>query len=124
MFFPKKSKIFAYPAHKAQETHRKTPKIRPLPRKIPLPQNIFSAFSKKGLHFSEIYAIIPLLKRPVGQAAKTSPFHGENMGSIPVRVTKRSPTEPLERSNKKRNYESGSVFCVIGTVIEGIERKG
>ena len=26
--------------------------------------------------------------RPVGQAAKTSPSHGENMGSIPVRVTK------------------------------------
>ena len=27
-------------------------------------------------------------RRPVGQAAKTSPSHGENMGSIPVRVTK------------------------------------
>ena len=26
--------------------------------------------------------------RPVGQAAKTSPSQGENMGSIPVRVTK------------------------------------
>ncbi len=26
--------------------------------------------------------------RPVGQAVKTSPFHGGNMGSIPVRVTK------------------------------------
>ena len=25
--------------------------------------------------------------RPVGQAAKTSPSQGENMGSIPVRVT-------------------------------------
>ena len=24
---------------------------------------------------------------PVGQAVKTSPFHGGNMGSIPVRVT-------------------------------------
>ena len=26
--------------------------------------------------------------RPVGQAAKTSPSQGENMGSIPVRVTR------------------------------------
>ena len=26
--------------------------------------------------------------RPVGQAVKTRPFHGCNMGSIPVRVTK------------------------------------
>ena len=26
--------------------------------------------------------------RPVGQAVKTPPFHGGNMGSIPVRVTK------------------------------------
>ena len=25
--------------------------------------------------------------RPVGQAVKTSPFHGGDMGSIPVRVT-------------------------------------
>ena len=25
---------------------------------------------------------------PVGQAVKTSPFHGGDMGSIPVRVTK------------------------------------
>ena len=31
--------------------------------------------------------------RPVGQAVKTPPFHGGNMGSIPVRVTmkKRAP---------------------------------
>ena len=29
--------------------------------------------------------------RPVGQAVKTSPFHGGNMGSIPVRVTKTEP---------------------------------
>ena len=28
--------------------------------------------------------------RPVGQAVKTRPFHGCNMGSIPVRVTKAS----------------------------------
>ena len=29
--------------------------------------------------------------RPVGQAVKTPPFHGGNMGSIPVRVTKKVP---------------------------------
>ena len=27
--------------------------------------------------------------RPVGQKVKTPPFHGGNMGSIPVRVTKK-----------------------------------
>ena len=33
--------------------------------------------------------------RPVGQAVKTPPFHGGNMGSIPVRVTmkKRAPAK-------------------------------
>ena len=30
--------------------------------------------------------------RPVGQAVKTPPFHGGNMGSIPVRVTKKDTT--------------------------------
>ena len=30
--------------------------------------------------------------RPVGQAVKTPPFHGGNMGSIPVRVTKQKAT--------------------------------
>ena len=30
--------------------------------------------------------------RPVGQAVKTPPFHGGNMGSIPVRVIKNTPT--------------------------------
>ena len=30
--------------------------------------------------------------RPVGQAVKTPPFHGGNMGSIPVRVTTSSRT--------------------------------
>ena len=32
--------------------------------------------------------------RPVGQAAKTSPSHGENGGSIPPRVTKASKAKP------------------------------
>ena len=31
-------------------------------------------------------------KRPVGQAVKTRPFHGCNMGSIPVRVTMKKQT--------------------------------
>ena len=34
-------------------------------------------------------------KRPVGQAVKTRPFHGCNMGSIPVRVTKQNISELL-----------------------------
>ena len=40
--------------------------------------------------------------RPVGQAAKTSPSHGENMGSIPVRVTKRNKSELFRRSKVVR----------------------
>ena len=35
------------------------------------------------------FVIYYLLHRPVGQEAKTSPSHGENMGSIPVRVTRK-----------------------------------
>ena len=34
----------------------------------------------------EYYEII--ITWPVGQAVKTPPFHGDNMGSIPIRVTK------------------------------------
>ncbi|VDN47821.1 protein of unknown function [Petrocella atlantisensis] len=30
--------------------------------------------------------------RPVGQAVKTPPFHGGNMGSIPIRVTQNNDT--------------------------------
>ena len=33
--------------------------------------------------------------RPVGQAAKTPPFHGGNMGSIPVRVTNTKSTDAI-----------------------------
>ena len=35
--------------------------------------------------------------RPVGQAVKTPPFHGGNMGSIPVRVTMRKRGRPEGR---------------------------
>ena len=34
--------------------------------------------------------------RPVGQAVKTRPFHGCNMGSIPVRVTSKTKALHLE----------------------------
>ncbi|MBO4283073.1 MAG: hypothetical protein J5958_00465, partial [Clostridia bacterium] len=39
------------------------------------------SFFKKGLLFQIRYDIIPIApqKRPVGQEAKTSPSHGENM---------------------------------------------
>ena len=39
--------------------------------------------------------------RPVGQAVKTRPFHGCNMGSSPVRVTK----------NKKDTIRCPFCFC-------------
>ena len=35
----------------------------------------------------------PCIIWPVGQAVKTRPFHGCNMGSIPVRVTLGEPGE-------------------------------
>ena len=40
--------------------------------------------------------------RPVGQAVKTPPFHGGNMGSIPVRVTKRDKSELFRKSKLVR----------------------
>ena len=41
--------------------------------------------------------------RPVGQAVKTRPFHGCNMGSIPVRVTM-----------KKQTLHEGVCFFIYG----------
>ena len=40
--------------------------------------------------------------RPVGQEVKTPPFHGSNMGSIPVRVTKRNKSELFRKSKLVR----------------------
>ena len=48
--------------------------------------------------------------RPVGQKVKTPPFHGGNMGSIPVRVT------------KKRNNSFG-LFLFFLVFRTGIERR-
>ena len=39
---------------------------------------------------TKIIFSIHLYLWPVGQAVKTSPFHGGDMGSIPVRVTKKT----------------------------------
>ena len=41
--------------------------------------------------------------RPVGQKVKTPPFHGGNMGSIPVRVTK----------TKQLTFRWAVSFCII-----------
>ena len=59
-------------------------------------------FFAKPLAFSEkmCYNTTVRKTRPVGQAAKTSPSHGENMGSIPVRVTNKSTP-------------NGVLFCFI-----------
>ena len=40
--------------------------------------------------------------RPVGQAAKTLASHAGNMGSIPVRVTKRNKSELFRKSKLVR----------------------
>ena len=39
---------------------------------------------------------------PVGQEVKTPPFHGGNMGSIPVRVTKTNKSELFRKSKLVR----------------------
>ena len=39
---------------------------------------------------------------PVGQEAKTPPFHGSNRGSIPLRVTKRNKSELFRKSKLVR----------------------
>ena len=50
-------------------------------------------FFKKVLQFENEYAIIAtLFSRPLSQTAKTSPSHGEDMGSIPVGVTRKKHT--------------------------------
>ena len=48
--------------------------------------------------------------RPVGQAVKTPPFHGGNMGSIPVRVTMK----------KRASASAGARFFIM--ICVGIER--
>ena len=37
---------------------------------------------------SQVQILLPPPKWPAGQGVKTSPFHGEDTGSIPVRVTR------------------------------------
>ena len=41
---------------------------------------------------------------PLGQAVKTSPFHGGNMGSNPVGVTKQIKGEPVSFRRRIRLY--------------------
>ena len=45
---------------------------------------------------------------PVGQAVKTSPFHGGNPGSIPGRVTKQNKSEPYAGWRRVR------ICCLYG----------
>lgn len=55
-------------------------------------KNILKKLLKNLYKRLAIFNILCIIKRhgirPLGQAVKTSPFHGENMGSIPVGVTK------------------------------------
>ena len=46
----------------------------------------------------------PTQIRPLGQAVKTSPFHGGNMGSNPVGVTKQVKGEPVSIRRRIRLY--------------------
>ena len=63
-----------------------------MPGKIP--KKIFKIFQKtfqKGVDKSKVmcYNMQVVTTRPVGQAVKTLASHAGNMGSIPVRVTKK-----------------------------------
>ena len=51
------------------------PAVSPVRIQVPLPDKGAAIFTAPFIW-------------PVGQAVKTPPFHGGNMGSIPVRVTK------------------------------------
>ena len=53
--------------------------------------------------------------RPVGQAVKTRPFHGCNMGSIPVRVTKQNKSEPYAGRRRVR-------ICCLLSLKDGLAR--
>ena len=48
--------------------------------------------------------------RPVGQAVKTPPFHGGNMGSIPVRVTKANLDKVLGATPEKSSFSGVLLF--------------
>ena len=53
----------------------------------------FLIFFKKGIAFCFFMCYNNYAKRPVGQAVKTLASHAGNMGSIPVRVTKKETSE-------------------------------
>ena len=57
--------------------------------------------------------------RPVGQAAKTSPSHGENRGSIPLRVTKRNKSELFRKSKLVR-----ICFLLLNYQIDAVSERG
>ena len=64
---------------------------------------------------NRIRLLCGFLFRPVGQAVKTSPFHGGIMGSIPVRVTRRKSPEWLYKAVRGILYFRKSSFdhCLI-----------
>ena len=66
---------------------------------------------KRNLRF--IIKRIPRAQRPVGQAVKTPPFHGGNMGSSPVRVTSKKGEHQLSFFAVcfRRANPSGSEKC-------------
>ena len=63
-----------------------------------------SVHTRSVICSSQIAATI----RPVGQAVKTPPFHGGNMGSIPVRVT----------MNRLSRIQRASVFGKVYTHLQ------
>ena len=62
---------------------------------VPIPNTVVKLFSADDTWWEAAWEsrTSPVIsyRWPVGQAVKTSPFHGGNMGSIPVRVTRTEP---------------------------------
>lgn len=82
---------------------------QPLTGKEPLPsayQNFFhfpQLFFQNPLHFrKECDIIYKSVQWPLSQAAKTSPSHGEGMGSIPVGVTRQTKSESVSQRKRIR----------------------
>ncbi len=57
--------------------------------------------------------------RPVGQAAKTPPFHGGNGSSILLRVTKRNKSELFRKSKLVR-----ICFLLLNSHIDAVSERG
>ena len=80
--------------------------MSPVRIQLPLPDTRFSydTWGSPAVVDDVLLAVVakPCIIWPVGQAVKTSPFHGGNPGSIPGRVTKQDKSEPYAGGRRVR----------------------